>query len=148
MLAGVIARASKRGTGAAAGREHVVRVRYDGEDLDDVAQRLGLSPEEVVAKHKAPTYHVAAIGFLPGFAYLRGLDKALTIARRASPRLRVASGSVAIAGPYTGVYPLSSPGGWNIVGRALDFRGFDPRAGATLALGDRVRFVEDREARS
>ena len=87
-------------------------------------------------------YVVAAIGFLPGFAYLRGLDARLVVPRRAAPRTRVEALSVAIAGPYAGVYPFESPGGWNLLGTAVGFSPFDARAGAVLALGDRVRFVE------
>ena len=122
-------------------REHVIPVRYDGPDLDDVARWTGTSRGEVISLHEGGRYWVAAIGFLPGFAYLRGLDEKLVVPRRASPRPRVAALSVAIAGPYAGVYPMASPGGWNLIGTAVDFAPFDPRYGAALALGDRVRFV-------
>jgi UPF0271 protein len=83
---------------------------------------------------------VRVVGFLPGFAYLGGLDERLVVPRRASPRARVPAGAVALAGPYTGVYPLASSGGWNLVGTALDFVAFSPAEGATLRLGDTVRF--------
>jgi UPF0271 protein len=125
-------------------RAHAIAVRYDGRDLDDVARAAGLSREDVVARHVQAAYVVAAIGFVPGFAYLRGLDPRLVLPRRAAPRPRVPAGSVAIAGPYAGVYPLASPGGWHLLGTALDAVLFDPRVGATLALGDRVTFVERR----
>ena len=122
-------------------REHVIPVRYDGPDLDEVARTTGTSREEVISLHEGGRYWVAAIGFLPGFAYLRGLDGRLAVPRRASPRTRVDALSVAIAGPYAGVYPFTAPGGWNIIGTAVGFEPFDPRFGAALALGDRVRFA-------
>jgi KipI family sensor histidine kinase inhibitor len=84
---------------------------------------------------------------MPGFAYLRGLDPRLVIPRRATPRPRVPAGAVAIGGPYTGVYPLASPGGWHLLGTAIGAALFDVRSGATLALGDRVTFVADPGAR-
>jgi UPF0271 protein len=124
-------------------RHHIVRVRYDGPDLEEIALRTGLRRPEMIAVHEAPEYVVASIGFLPGFAYLRGLDSRLCAQRRAVPRARVPRLSVAIAGPYTGVYPCASPGGWHIVGTAIDFSPFDEHAGALLKLGDRVRFVEE-----
>ncbi len=129
---------------ASAPRAHAIAVRYDGPDLDDVSRAAGLSREEVIARHTQGAYVVAAIGFVPGFAYLRGLDPQLVLPRRARPRPRVPAGSVAIAGPYAGVYPLASPGGWHLLGSALGAVLFDPRSGAALALGDRVTFVERR----
>jgi UPF0271 protein len=127
-----------------ASREHVVRVRYGGPDLDELAQRAGISPADVSALHADRTYRVAVIGFLPGFAYLRGLDARLVVPRRPSPRTRIAALSVGVAGPYTGVYPFASPGGWNIIGSAVGFSPFDERVGATFGLGDQVRFARDR----
>ncbi len=120
--------------------ERVVSVRYDGDDLEDVAARLGLTVDAVIDRHSGRVYEVLHLGFLPGFAYLGPLDDALVLPRRASPRAKVPAGSVAIAGARTGIYPLASPGGWHILGRALDFRPFDPIDGARLRLGDRVRF--------
>jgi UPF0271 protein len=125
-------------------RIHEVGVRYDGPDLDDVARSTGLSREEVIALHSGARYVVATVGFVPGFAYLRGLDAHLVIPRRGAPRSRVPAGSLAIAGPYTGIYPVASPGGWHLLGTAVGFSPFDARSGATLALGDRVTFVERR----
>jgi KipI family sensor histidine kinase inhibitor len=127
-------------------------VRYDGEDLDDVARAVGLPRDEVVARHAGAAYVVAFVGFLPGFAYLAGLDERLRLPRRESPRPRVPANSVAIAGPYAGVYPFASPGGWHLLGTAIGrktdgraetvrFSAFDPSTGAALALGDTVRFV-------
>lgn len=120
------------------GRTHVVPVVYDGADLDAVAQAIGASREDVVARHTGVEMVVAMMGFVPGFAYLRGLDAKLHVPRR-SPRTRVPKGSVAIAAGYGAIYPFASPGGWNLLGRAT-FAPFDAR-GATFALGDRVRFV-------
>jgi UPF0271 protein len=126
-----------------AGREHVVRVRYGPPDLEEVARQMQMSPEDVVALHAGRSYVVVLVGFLPGFAYLRGLDPRLVVARRTSPRTRIPALSVGLAGPYTGVYPFASPGGWNIIGAAMEFAPFDPGSGAALALGDRVRFVAE-----
>jgi len=134
--------AAGAGDSARGASDHTVGVRYDGEDLAAVATAIGRSPRDVAALHAGRTYVVAAIGFLPGFAYLRGLDPSLVVSRRASPRPRVAASSVGIAGPYTGVYPFASPGGWHLLGRAVGFAPFDPSFGARLALGDRVTFVE------
>jgi UPF0271 protein len=127
---------------SAPAREHVVSVRYDGPDLHDVAHRIGCTAREVVYLHVGVPYAVAAIGFLPGFAYLRGLDPRLVVPRRSTPRTRVPANAVAIAGPYTGVYPAASPGGWNLLGTAVGFAAFDPVQGARMAIGDRVIFAE------
>lgn len=125
--------------GATAPAFHTVHVAYDGPDLAAVAGQLGLSPETIITLHSAPEYEVAMLGFMPGFAYLRGLDPRLVVARRAEPRTRVPAGSVAIAAEYTGIYPSASPGGWSLLGEALDHRAFDA-GGARFAIGDRVRF--------
>ena len=109
-------------------------VTYDGPDLVHVGQHAGLTRADVVERHTAPTYLVAAIGFLPHFPYLLGLDPALTAPRRASPRTRVPAGAVAIGGDQTGVYPQESPGGWNLIGTT------DPDRLTALRPGDRVRF--------
>lgn len=139
---GTIARALSEPTPATARAEHRIQVRYDGEDLDEVAAMTRLSRGDVVTLHAEAEYVVAAIGFLPGFAYLRGCHRRLLVPRRDRPRARVAALSVGVAGPYTGVYPFASPGGWNLIGTAVGFVPFDACAGAALALGDRVRFVQ------
>lgn len=119
-----------------------IPVRYDGEDLDEVAARTGLQRDEVVRLHHEAIYDVAFCGFAPGFAYLTGLPEALHLPRRDTPRPRVPAGSVAIATGYSGVYPQASPGGWWLLGRT-DLRMFDPARTppALLEPGGRVRFT-------
>ncbi|KVQ82042.1 allophanate hydrolase [Burkholderia multivorans] len=127
------------------GREVEIPVEYGGAagpDLAAVAAHTGLSAEEVVARHAAGEYVVFFIGFQPGFAYLGGLEAALHVPRRTVPRLEVPAGSVGIGGAQTGIYPATSPGGWQLIGRT-SLALFDPsRQPPTLLLpGDRVRFV-------
>lgn len=93
------------------GAEVTLEVRYDGPDLDDVCSLTGLSATEVVARHTAPVYMVAFLGFSPGFPYLVGLDPALSVPRLDSPRTTVPPGAVGIGGDQTGVYPGPTPGG-------------------------------------
>ena len=127
-----------------AGRLVEIPVRYDGPDLADVASHCGLSTDEVVRRHTAADYVVYFIGFQPGFAYLGGLDESLHTPRRAEPRVAVPAGSVGIGGAQTGIYPLVTPGGWQLIGRtALPL--FDPQAEppTLLAPGDRVRFIAE-----
>jgi KipI family sensor histidine kinase inhibitor len=109
---------------AHAARRVTVPVTYDGPDLDEVAGHAGCSPEEVARRHAAAHYRVAFVGFAPGFGYLVGGDPRLHVARRDDPRERVPAGSVALAGPYSAVYPTASPGGWRLIGRT-DLRMFD-----------------------
>lgn len=122
-----------------------IPVRYGGAfgaDLDAAAAGLGLTPDTLAARHRAPLYTVAMIGFAPGFPYLSGLDPALALPRLATPRTRVPAGSVGIGGAQTGIYPRESPGGWRLIGRT-PLTLFDPRRASPslLAPGDRVRFV-------
>ena len=127
---------------SARGRLVEVPVVYDGADLPEVCRLTGLTSEEVVARHTAVEYVVAFLGFTPGFPYLVGLDPALHVPRRATPRTAVPAGAVGLAGDQTGVYPIASPGGWQLIGRT-DAVLFDPRRDppALLAPGDRLRFV-------
>ena len=122
-----------------------IGVRYGGEwgpDLAAVAAYAGCSPEEVIARHSARTYRVYMLGFVPGFAYMGRVDQTIAIARHRVPRERVAAGSVGIAGEQTGVYPIDSPGGWHLIGRAgttmFDAERTPPNL---VAPGDFVRFV-------
>ncbi|MEO6281658.1 5-oxoprolinase subunit PxpB [Roseateles sp.] len=124
------------------GRLVEIPVTYDGPDLGDVATHCGLSADEVVRRHTQGQYVVYFIGFQPGFAYLGGLDEALHTPRRSEPRVAVPAGSVGIGGAQTGIYPLATPGGWQLIGRT-SLALFDPTAEppSLLAPGDRVRFV-------
>lgn len=119
-----------------------IPVHYDGEDLADVAELTGLTVDEVVRRHAAATYTVAFLGFSPGLGYISGLDPALNVPRRATPRERVPAGSVAIAGEYTTIYPQATPGGWRLLGHT-DLDIFDPTRTppGVFAPGDQVRFV-------
>jgi KipI family sensor histidine kinase inhibitor len=119
-----------------------IPVRYDGEDLADVAQLLGCPAEEVVERHTAEEWTVAFCGFAPGFGYLTS-PGSWDVPRRESPRTKVPRGAVALAGEFSGVYPRESPGGWQLIGRT-SVQIFDPgRAQATLLQpGRRVRFVD------
>ena len=113
-----------------------------GPDLEHVAAHSGLSPAEVVEQHAAATYLVYFLGFAPGFAYLGGLPAVLQTPRLATPRPLVPAGSVGIAGRQTGVYPLTIPGGWRLIGQTPRVL-FDPlrTPRALLQPGDEVRFV-------
>ncbi len=122
-------------------RTHTIDVVYDGADLDEVADLTGLSVDEVVARHSAPTYTVAFLGFSRSFPYLTGLDQALMVSRLASPRTLVPAGSVGMGAGFTGIYPAASPGGWRLLGHTdatLFDAALDPPS--MLANGDRVRF--------
>ncbi|MBM3380007.1 MAG: allophanate hydrolase subunit 1 [Betaproteobacteria bacterium] len=126
------------------GREVVLPACYAAElapDLEAVAEQTGLDTASVVARHLASSFVVEVVGFMPGFAYLGGLDPALRLPRRASPRPRVSEGSIAIAGTQSAVYPGSTPGGWHLIGRC-PLRLFNPlrSPAAVLHEGDRVRF--------
>ncbi len=122
-----------------------IPVCYDAEfavDLASLAEAHSLSIEDVARLHSAASYVVQMIGFSPGFPYLAGLPPQLQTPRRASPRLKVPVGSVAIGGSQTGIYSLETPGGWNIIGRT-PVRLFDPQRdpACLLRTGDSLRFV-------
>ncbi|KPC59469.1 5-oxoprolinase subunit PxpB [Streptomyces chattanoogensis] len=119
-----------------------IPVRYDGPDLAEVAALWDVTPDDVVRLHSGTVFHVAFCGFAPGFGYLTGLPPRLDVPRRTTPRTKVPAGSVALAGPYTGVYPRSSPGGWQLIG-TTDTVLWDParEPAALLAPGTSVRFV-------
>ncbi|GGW16120.1 allophanate hydrolase [Streptomyces globisporus] len=121
-----------------------VPVIYDGPDLGEVAALWGVGADEVAGLHSRTAFRVAFCGFAPGFGYLTGLPERLHVPRRTTPRTRVPAGAVALAGPYTGVYPRPSPGGWQIVGRMPDPGAlWDPgrEPAALLVPGTPVRFV-------
>lgn len=120
-----------------------IPVRYDGEDLAEVAGLLGITPDEVVRRHTGSDYTVAFTGFAPGFAYLSGGDPSLNVPRRKVPRTRIPAGAVGLAGSFSGVYPQASPGGWQILG-ITDAPMWDlsRETPALLQPGDAVRFVD------
>lgn len=121
--------------------EVVIPVCYDGEDLSEVEKQTGLSRDEIIHLHSSAVFTVAFLGFTPGFPYLLGLPERLRCSRKASPRLRVPAGRVAIAGTQAGIYPVESPGGWQLIGRT-DAPLFDSTRDppSLLQPGDRVRF--------
>lgn len=119
-----------------------IPVHYDAPDLAEVAAAWNVPTSDVAAIHSAHEYRVAFCGFTPGFAYLVGLPETYHLPRRPTPRVSVPPGSVAVAGPYTGVYPRSSPGGWHLIGTTdadlWDLSRDDP---ALLTPGSLVRFI-------
>jgi KipI family sensor histidine kinase inhibitor len=136
---------------ARTGRTVEVPVVYggaDGPDLEDLAQRVGTSVQDVVERHASVEYRVFMLGFLPGFAYMGTVDETIAAPRRATPRVKVPAGSVGIAGRQTGIYPHESPGGWQLIGRT-PVEVFDPARTppSIFAPGDRVRFVPTKDRR-
>ncbi|MBX7547981.1 allophanate hydrolase subunit 1 [Streptomyces sp. NPDC004232] len=123
-----------------------IPVRYDGPDLARVADLWQVGVDEVGARHRAYTYRVAFCGFAPGFGYLTGLPAELHVPRHDTPRTRVPAGAVALAGPYSAVYPRATPGGWQLIGTMpdptplWDLTRDEP---ALLTAGTRVRFVAE-----
>ncbi len=131
--------------GLSAPRVVLLPTFYGGEygpDLEFVAENAGITPDEAVALHSGTDYLVYMMGFSPGFPYLGGLDERLATPRLESPRLEIPAGSVGIAEIQTGVYPVASPGGWQLIGRT-PLRLFDETAEqpAVLQAGDYIRFV-------
>lgn len=120
-----------------------IPVHYDGEDLAEVAHMLGITPEEVIARHTGSEYTVAFTGFAPGFGYLTGGHPSLNVPRRTTPRTRIPAGAVGLAGTFSGVYPQASPGGWQIIGTTpTAMWDLGRPVPALLQPGDRVRFVD------
>ena len=119
-----------------------IPVYYNGEDLQNIAIQHHLSVEEVIAIHTAKIYRVFMIGFLPGFAYMGKVDERIATPRLSSPRTNVPAGSVGIAGFQTGIYPLYSPGGWQLVGQTPT-KIFDAQKNklCLLATGDTIKFI-------
>ncbi|WP_017571465.1 5-oxoprolinase subunit B family protein [Nocardiopsis halotolerans] len=125
------------------GETVTIPVFYDGEDLDDVAELTGLTRRELVEAHTGATWTVAFCGFAPGFGYMVGDDPRLHVPRRGEARTRVPAGSVALAGEFTGVYPRSSPGGWQLLGRTgARIWDLDREPPGLLRPGVRVRFTD------
>lgn len=121
-----------------------IPVCYGGEDFEEALLHTGFGREEWIERHTRPEYRVAMLGFAPGFAYLSGTDPRLHMPRRETPRPRIEAGSVAVGGPYTGIYSIPTPGGWNLVGTTRHVL-FDPSADDASAFrlhfGDRVVFL-------
>ncbi len=127
-----------------------IPVCYDAEfgfDLEEVATKLDLSVEELIQQHTAQPYKVYGIGFLPGFMYLGGLPSTLEVPRRKEPRLDVPKGSVGLAGKQTGIYPQTSPGGWNIIGNC-PISLFNPKEEdpCLVKVGDMIQFHQIEKA--
>ena len=143
--AAVLALAREPSTPLDTGRLWNIPVVYGGEfgvDLEDVARHHGISPDDVVARHVAPEYRVAMIGFLPGYAYLSGLDPGLARSRRPIPRSTTPAGTISIGGAQALVASIAAPSGWHLLGRT-PVRTFMPGRDPVFLLkpGDRVRFV-------
>lgn len=141
-------RAAPRSGGERAGAVHTeisIPVCYGGKygpDIANVARHAGISVDEVIKRHSAAACHCYMIGFLPGFAYLGGMDETIAVPRLANPRTVIKGGSVGIAGKQTGIYPIDSPGGWQLIGRT-PLRLFTPEASrpTLIEAGYEVRFV-------
>lgn len=122
-----------------------IPVCYGGEygpELEYVARHNKLTPEEVISIHSGGDYLVYMIGFAPGFPYLGGMDKKIATPRKSNPRLRIPRGSVGIAGEQTGIYPIETPGGWQLIGRTpLLLFNSRKESPSLLKAGDRIRFV-------
>jgi KipI family sensor histidine kinase inhibitor len=124
----------------------VIDVVYDGEDLDEVATLTGMTPRDVVAAHTGTPWRVGFAGFAPGFGYLVGGDERLNVPRRSEPRTAVPTGSVGLAGEFSGVYPRRSPGGWQLIGHTSEKQAalwdVDRDPPALLTPGQWVQFKE------
>jgi KipI family sensor histidine kinase inhibitor len=119
-----------------------IKVKYDGEDLENISKVTGLSFLEIIQIHTSATYKVGMIGFLPGFPYILGLPEVLKIQKKSVPNAALKAGSVAIADVFTGIYPYESPGGWHVIGYT-DFQLFNTNISpySTLKVGDSINFV-------
>lgn len=124
-----------------------IPVYYNGVDLETIATQHQLSVEEVIRIHTSKSYRVFMIGFLPGFAYMGKVDERIATPRHATPRINVQAGSVGIADLQTGIYPLASPGGWQLIGQTplkiFDQQKKDP---CLFSAGDRVQFISISKA--
>ena len=121
-------------------KTHKIPVCYElGLDLEHVLESKGLTFNKLVEIHTAPTYLVHFMGFVPGFMYLGGLDERLFIPRKKEPRLKIPAGAVALGREQTGVYPLETPGGWQVIG-LTPHKLFSNKKGAQVKMGDKVKF--------
>ncbi len=133
------------GASGAPGEIVDIPVLYGGEagpDLENVSRHCSLAPSEVIRLHATPVYRIYMLGFTPGFPYLGGMDGRIATPRLLTPRVRIPAGSVGIAGGQTGIYPIASPGGWQLIGRT-PLSLFDPHRPQPflLSAGQRLRFV-------
>ncbi|MCX7554944.1 carboxyltransferase domain-containing protein [Marinicella sp. S1101] len=123
---------------------HEILVCYEAQyapDLNQVCEQVGLSREALIAAHTQPLYDAVMLGFLPGFTYLKGNDKRLCLPRKNTPAVRVSAGSVAVANDQTGLYALSSPGGWHVIGRSpTPLLNWHKTPANLIKPHDRVRF--------
>jgi KipI family sensor histidine kinase inhibitor len=136
--------------GAQRKRIYEIPVCYGGEygpDIANIAAHAGLTEEEVIRIHSSRDYLIYMLGFLPGFCYLGGLDERIHTPRLANPRLKINAGSVGIGGSQTGIYPLDSPGGWQLMGMT-PVKTYDPQRETPILVeaGDYIRFVPIDEA--
>lgn len=136
-----LAESAPMATDTSKARHIEIPVRYDGPDLEDVARATDMSVNELITLHTSTTFYAAFAGFAPGFIYCIGLPKQLILPRRPTPRIAVPAGSVAIADGYSAVYPLASPGGWNLLG-TTDVAMFDMmrEPASFVQPGDTVRY--------
>lgn len=132
------------------GRIFIIPVCYEppfAPDMERVMAHTGLTAEEIIRRHSAPDYLIYMLGFLPGFAYLGGLDPLIETPRLPSPRTKIETGSVGISGEQTGIYPLDSPGGWNLIGKTpLKVYDAGRETPILYRAGDKIRFRRIDEA--
>jgi KipI family sensor histidine kinase inhibitor len=142
-VAEAVRRTTPRPDARTGGEEVELPVHYDGDDLEELAGLLALTPDELVQRHTGAEWTVAFGGFAPGFGYLTQTGGEWDVPRRPTPRTKVPAGSVALAGEFSGVYPRESPGGWQLIGRTdVAVFDLDRDPPALLRPGVRVRFVE------
>ena len=121
---------------------HTIHVNYNGKDLQRVAEEKKLNNKELISIHSNKIYFVQFLGFIPGFAYLGTLDKRISLPRKKNPDKHVPKGSVAIAENYTAIYPVNSPGGWNIIGHT-EYEILNKKFSIKFKPGDKVKFVSN-----